>query len=222
MHLFITSKQHCLSWCYPLSPGSCPSTLTNPQYVQFVSLHPYGHLHCCPSPVQALYFPISNHRSVFGHDDEVGQTLGFPQGFANCCDIAMAGPHITTWIVDCWVVLGFFNILSFYRSQEPTCCPTPYHEDQGCFSHLSNKSQPSWKPILNPLTHTGNSTLVLSYVWFPVVDLNHESRGACFACPALGYLLSFRLLFLPKLRRVSLRSATGCRRYPITHPKEGI
>ena len=49
----------------PLSPGPRPSALANPQYVQFVSLHPSGHLLCRSCPVHASHIPVSYHKSVW-------------------------------------------------------------------------------------------------------------------------------------------------------------
>ena len=49
----------------PLSPGPHPSALANPQYVQFVSLHPSGHLLCRSCPVHAPHIPVSYHKSVW-------------------------------------------------------------------------------------------------------------------------------------------------------------
>ena len=57
---------------------------------------------------------------------------------------------------------GFFNMLSFYGSRESTCCPTPYQEDQGCFSNLLRQTAAKLQAILNPRTHMGYISDILS------------------------------------------------------------
>ena len=119
----------------------------NPLNVQFISLHLSGQLRCCSSPVQAPYIPMSNHKSLLGRDDGVGRTLGFPRGLAHRQHNAVASPQVAAWIVDCRVVRGLFNILSFYRSKRVNLLPNPSYE----------KLQPSWRPILNSGTQMGYS-----------------------------------------------------------------
>ena len=66
---------------------------------------------------------------VSGHDSGVDWMLSFPQGFAHHHHTVIVGPHVTARVIGCWVVHGFFNMLSFYRNRESTCCPTPYQEE---------------------------------------------------------------------------------------------
>ena len=66
---------------------------------------------------------------VSGHDSGVDWMLSFLQGFAHHHHTVIVGPHVTARVIGCWVVHGFFNMLSFYRSRESTCCPTPYQEE---------------------------------------------------------------------------------------------
>ena len=103
----------------------------NPLNVQFISLHLSGQLRCCSSPVQAPYIPMSNHKSLLGRDDGVGRTLGFPRGLAHRQHNAVASPQVAAWIVDCRVVRGLFNILSFYRSKRVNLLPNPLPGGQG-------------------------------------------------------------------------------------------
>ena len=125
----------------------------------FQGLHTYNTvcpdvIICLPDPVHLHslipYIPVSHHKSVSGRASGVDRTLSFLQGLAHRRHTVVVGPHATTQVVDCWVVHGFFNMLSFYRNRESTCCPTPYQEDRGCFSYLLRQTAAELKAYSKP------------------------------------------------------------------------